>query len=141
VAAHYRITVCKGPNCTYNGAEAVAAALRSAIEQRGLTGVCELTRGGCYGLCAFGPNVILRPQDHGSIRDPLDTGDFMLLGSPGEKHYSAMAPDKADRLIEAEIVRGEPVPEWLHINRAKSVLPVNRRSVQELPTGEERRKG
>ena len=119
VATNYRLTVCKGPNCTYNGADAVAEALRTAIAQRGLSARCELTRGGCYGLCAFGPNIILRPHQPGAPRDPLDTGDFMLLGSPGEQHYSAMTPDKMEQLVEAEIVRGERVPEWLHINRAR----------------------
>ena len=119
VATFYRLTVCKGPNCTYNGADSVAEAFREALRRRGLTESCELTRGGCYGLCAFGPNVILRPHDPAAPRDPLDTGDFMLLGSPGEQHYSAMTPDKIDRLVEAEIVHGERVPEWLHVNRAR----------------------
>ena len=119
MAAFYRLTVCKGPNCTYNGADAVAEALRTSIALRGLNASCELTRGGCYGLCAFGPNVILRPHEPGAPRDPLDTGDFMLLGSQGEQHYSAMTADKMDRLVEAELVKGERVPEWLHINRAR----------------------
>jgi (2Fe-2S) ferredoxin len=118
-AAFYRLTVCKGPNCTYNGADSVAEALRNALHRRGLEATCELTRGGCYGLCAFGPNLILRPRDPNEPPDPLDTGDFMLLGSPGEHHYSAMTADKMDRLVEAELVRGERVQEWLHINRAR----------------------
>ena len=119
MATHFRLTVCKGPNCTYNGADAVASALEEAIARRGLRARCEVTRGGCYGLCAFGPNVILRPHDPAAPRDPLDTGDFMLLGTGGEQHYSAMSADKADELIAAEIERGERVPAWLHQHRAR----------------------
>ena len=119
MAGFYRLTVCKGPNCTYNGADKVAEAVREALAKRGLGATCELTRGGCYGLCAFGPNLILRPVEPGAPRDPLDTGDFMLLGSPGEQHYSAMTAEKIERLVDAEIVKGERVPEWLHINRAR----------------------
>lgn len=119
MAARVRFTVCKGPNCTYNGADAVATALQEAIVRRGLTAQCDVVRGGCYGLCAFGPNVILRPFDPAARRDPLDTGDFMLLGTQGEQHYSAMSPDKADRLVQAEIEEQLHVPEWLHKNRVK----------------------
>jgi (2Fe-2S) ferredoxin len=109
VAERIRLAVCKGPNCSYNGADAVAEALREAIARRGLGDRCEVTRGGCYGLCAFGPNLILRPFDPTARRDPLDTGDFMLLGTLGERHYSAMTADKADRVVEAEIERGESI--------------------------------
>jgi (2Fe-2S) ferredoxin len=119
VAERIRLAVCKGPNCTYNGADAVADALREAVDRRGLGDRCEVARGGCYGLCAFGPNLILRPFDPSAPRDPLDTGDFMLLGSAGERHYSAMSPDKVDRIVEAEIERGESIAEWLHRNRAR----------------------
>jgi (2Fe-2S) ferredoxin len=119
VPERIRLAVCKGPNCTYNGADAVAEALRTAVVRLGLAESCEIARGGCYGLCAFGPNLILRPFDPTAPRDPLDTGDFMLLGTTGERHYSAMTPDKAERLVESEVRRREAIPEWLHKNRAR----------------------
>jgi (2Fe-2S) ferredoxin len=122
VAERYRLAVCKGPNCSFNGARDVVDALREALRTQGLEERCHLARGGCYGLCAFGPNVIVRRDDPSAAANPLAPGDFMLLGIPGEYHYSAVMPAQAARLIAEHIGQDRPVDEWLHVNRARGIL-------------------
>ena len=118
---HYRLAVCKGPNCSFNGARKVVEAMRDALRDQGLGDRCVLARGGCYGLCAFGPNVIVRREDPNAPVNPLDPGDFMLLGVEGECHYSAVSPAQATRIIAEHIGAGRPVEEWLHANRARGI--------------------
>jgi len=117
----YRLAVCKGPNCSFNGARAVVEALREALKAQGLGQRCTLARGGCYGLCAFGPNVIVRREDVNAPVNPLAPGDFMLLGVEGEYHYSAVNPAGAARIVAEHIGQDRPVEELLHVNRAKGI--------------------
>jgi (2Fe-2S) ferredoxin len=121
VEVHYRLAVCKGPNCSFNGARQVVEALREELRTQGLDERCQLARGGCYGLCAFGPNVIVRREDANAPVNPLAPGDFMLLGVEGECHYSAVTPGQAARLIAEHIGQDRPVEEWLHVNRARGI--------------------
>jgi (2Fe-2S) ferredoxin len=120
VAKVYRLAVCKGPNCTFNGANEFFRAVGEAVDAQGLRSRCLVARGGCYGMCAFGPNVIIRVHDPATPPDPLSSSDFMLLGTADELHYSEMTADRAARLVAEHIGRGEPVAEWLHANRPKS---------------------
>ena len=69
----YRLAVCKGPDCTRGGSDAVFAKARELAPSS-----CEVYRGGCYGLCHLGPNVVLR-EDPGGKRDPFSREDFQLL--------------------------------------------------------------
>jgi (2Fe-2S) ferredoxin len=121
VGEHYRLAVCKGPNCSFNGARKVVEALRDALREQGLEDRCTLARGGCYGLCAFGPNVIVRHDDPSVPVNPLAPGDFMLLGVAGESHYSAVNPAQAARIVAEHIGQDQPVQEWLHVNRARGI--------------------
>jgi (2Fe-2S) ferredoxin len=119
VAKIYRLAVCKGPNCTFNGANELFRAAVEAVTNQGLQSRCLVARGGCYGMCAFGPNVIVRVHDPATPPDPLSSSDFMLLGTADELHYSGMTADRAVRLIAEHIGRDTPVTEWLHANRPK----------------------
>jgi (2Fe-2S) ferredoxin len=119
VAKIYRLAVCKGPNCTFNGANELFRAAVEAVNVQALQSRCLVARGGCYGMCAFGPNVIIRVHDPATPPDPLSSSDFMLLGTADELHYSEMTADRAVRLITEHVGRDQPVEEWLHENRAK----------------------
>jgi len=65
----YRVSICKGPDCRRNGAERVAAAAQEAVKELNLLGRCTLARGGCYGLCHLGANVVVR-EDRGPPPPP-----------------------------------------------------------------------
>jgi (2Fe-2S) ferredoxin len=113
----YRVAVCRGPDCRRNGADGVFAALKEMLAARGLAGQCELYRGGCYGLCHVGANVVIREND-GKPRDPLSRDDFQLLSVPGEYHYAGVRAFEAVRIVEDHIGKDEPVVEMLGKTRA-----------------------
>ncbi len=100
------MSVCRGPDCRRNGAERVFSAAREALQARGLEDKCVLARGGCYGLCHLGPNVVVREQRE-RPRDVFAQEDFQLMGWPDEVHYAEMTPEKIGRVIAEHI--GEDV--------------------------------
>lgn len=98
----YRVAVCKGPDCRRNGSEAVFAAAKAALAESDLTPKCELYRGGCYGLCHMGPNVVVR-EDVGRKRDPFSREDYQLMGWEEEAYYSHMSEAKIRRVIHEHV--------------------------------------
>ena len=75
----YRVSICKGPDCRRNGAERVAAAAQEAVREQNLLGRCTLARGGCYGLCHLGANVVIReerPRPPDPFRQDRGPGSF-----------------------------------------------------------------
>ena len=106
----YRVSVCKGMDCKADGANELFAQARDELARRGLTGSCELYRGGCYGLCHMGPNVVVR-EDTGRKRDPLSREDFQLMGWEGEAYYARMTAEKLQRVIAEHLAEHRPVPE------------------------------
>lgn len=109
----YRLSVCKGPDCKGNGSDAVfqsasdALALRASLRQ-----VCTLVRGGCYGLCHLGANVIVR-EDVPRPKDPFCREDFQLMGWAGETHYGEMTPDRLGRVLSEHVLEDRPVTELI----------------------------
>jgi (2Fe-2S) ferredoxin len=123
MGARFRLSVCKGPNCRFNGADEVFRSARDAVKQQGFQEACLVGRGGCYGMCSFGPNLIIRAHDPAAPPDPLSRADYMLLGGPDEFLYSSMAKEQVERIIAEHIGRGAPVTEWLHENRPLEKIP------------------
>jgi (2Fe-2S) ferredoxin len=113
----YRLAVCKGTDCRRNGSDGVFASARAELAARSLQLRCEVYRGGCYGLCEHGPNVVVR-EDSGRPRDPFSREDFQLMGTPGEVHYSGMTPEKMARVVEEHVGRGTPVETLRHAAQA-----------------------
>jgi (2Fe-2S) ferredoxin len=108
----YRMAVCKGPDCRGNGSDKVFAASREAVAKAGLASRCELYRGGCYGLCHLGPNVVIR-EDTGRPKDPFSSEDFQLMGWDGEYHYQEMTPEKAARVVAEHVAEDRPVADYV----------------------------
>jgi (2Fe-2S) ferredoxin len=104
----YRMSVCRGPDCRRNGAERVFAAAREVAAAEGLEAKCTVARGGCYGLCHLGPNVVVR-EEGARPRDELMQEDFQLMGWPDEVHYGEMTPEKIARVIAEHIGQDKPV--------------------------------
>ena len=95
------MAVCKGPDCTKGGSDAVCAKARELAPAG-----CEIYRGGCFGLCHLGPNVVLR-EDLGGKRDPFSREDFQLIHTAGETYYWHMTPELIVRVIERHVRLGE----------------------------------
>jgi (2Fe-2S) ferredoxin len=101
----YRLSVCKGVDCRANGSDAVFAAASEGVRSCGATERCEVYRGGCYGLCHLGPNVVVR-DEVGAPRDPFASEDFQLTYDPGETYYWKMTAEKITRVIQEHIGKG-----------------------------------
>jgi (2Fe-2S) ferredoxin len=108
----YRVSVCKGPDCKRGGSDAVFRAAQEAIAGTPLRQTCDLYRGGCYGLCHLGPNVVVR-EDVGRPRDLLSREDFQLMGWPEETYYWAMTPDRVTRVVREHLTEDRVIPEFL----------------------------
>jgi (2Fe-2S) ferredoxin len=104
----YRTSVCKGPDCRRNGSDAVFRAAAEALRETGLAARCELYRGGCYGLCHLGANVVVR-EDRGERRDPLSREDFQLMGWEGETYYWRMTVEKVLQVVREHVGEDRPV--------------------------------
>lgn len=108
----YRFSVCKGPDCRRNGSDGVFEAAKAQLSESGLSARCELFRGGCYGLCHMGPNVVVR-EEVGRKRDPFSREDFQLMGWDEEAYYSHMTPAKVRRVMLEHVGEDQPVDELL----------------------------
>jgi (2Fe-2S) ferredoxin len=104
----YRISVCRGPDCRRNGAERVLTAAREAVTGAALEGKCVLGRGGCYGLCHLGPNVVVR-EERDRPKDMFAQEDFQLMGWPDEVHYAEMTEARVRQVIAEHIGQDTPV--------------------------------
>ena len=107
----YRLAVCKGPHCRQGGADQIFSVCCELISRRGISALCEAYRGGCYGLCHLGPNVILRENPR--PKDPLSREDFQLMGWEGEFHYPDMTVEKIARVLFEHVRDGRVLDELL----------------------------
>lgn len=108
MVTRYTLSICQGPDCTGNGAEALVGAAKAALAEQGLQGRCTVKRGGCYGLCEQGANAVLR-IDTGAPQDPFAADDFELTHTPGETHYAQLDAEKIARVVREHVGQGQPV--------------------------------
>jgi (2Fe-2S) ferredoxin len=108
MATRYTLSICQGPDCTGNGAEALISPARAALKELGLEGRCTLKRGGCYGLCEQGANAVVR-VDLGAVSDPFAAEDFELTHAPGETHYAGLDAEKIRQVIAEHVGQDRPV--------------------------------
>ncbi len=85
------ILVCHGTGCTSSKSPQIIENLRRVIEEKHIENV-RVIQTGCFGLCAKGPIVIIRPED---------------------VFYAQVKPDDAEEIIEKHIQKGEIVERLL----------------------------
>lgn len=79
------ILVCRGTGCTSSKSEEIINNFRKQIEQKNIQNV-KVIQTGCFGLCAKGPIVIIRPEDI---------------------FYSNVTPEDTSEIIDTHIINGE----------------------------------
>ncbi len=85
------ILVCHGTGCTSSKSPKILENFRKIIEERNIENV-RVIQTGCFGLCAKGPIVIIRPED---------------------VFYAMVKPEDCEEIIEKHIQNGEIVERLL----------------------------
>lgn len=110
----WRLAVCKGNDCRKGRSDDLFRTARELAARLGIgPDRCLLERGGCYGLCELGPNVVVREPAIGSPDDPLWAGHFRLLHVSGEFHYWRMDADKLHRVLADHVAGDRPQQDLL----------------------------
>lgn len=92
------ILVCHGTGCTSSKSPKIIAKFRELIEQKNIENV-RVIQTGCFGLCAKGPVVIIRPED---------------------VFYSMVTVDDCEEIINSHIIEGNIVERLLCENIDKT---------------------
>ena len=85
------ILVCQGTGCTSSKSPKILENFKKIIEEKGLTNV-RVIKTGCFGLCAKGPIVIIRPED---------------------TFYAMVTPEDCEEIIQSHIIEGKVVERLL----------------------------
>ena len=85
------ILVCHGTGCTSSKSSEILNNLKKIIEEKNIDNV-RVIKTGCFGLCAKGPIVIIRPED---------------------TFYAMVKPEDAQEIIEKHILQGQIVERQL----------------------------
>ena len=85
------ILVCHGTGCTSSKSPKIIENFRKIIEEKGIKNV-RVIQTGCFGLCAKGPIVIIRPE---------------------ETFYAHVKPEDCEEIINTHIVEGNRVERLL----------------------------
>lgn len=85
------ILVCHGTGCTSSKSEDIIKNLRKIIEEKQVPNT-RVIQTGCFGLCAKGPIVIIRPEN---------------------VFYSNVSPDDAEEIINTHLIEGQIVERLL----------------------------
>ena len=108
------VSVCNGSECRDRGADALLTELGVCLPEQGVAGGVRVTRGGCWGLCNLGPNVVVR---HDAAADAVEKSKFgsdaTFAGKVGEYHYKTMTVEKARRVCEEHLRDGRPAADLL----------------------------
>ena len=85
------ILVCNGTGCTSSKSPLILEKFKKIIEEKGIKNV-RVIKTGCFGLCAKGPIVIIRPDD---------------------TFYAMVKPEDCEEIIESHIVENKVVERLL----------------------------
>lgn len=85
------ILVCRGTGCTSSKSPQIIENFRKILEEKGLPNV-RVIQTGCFGLCAKGPIVIIRPE---------------------ETFYAHVKPEDCEEIIQTHIIEGKKVERLL----------------------------
>lgn len=85
------ILVCQGTGCTSSKSPKILENFKKILEEKQIKNV-RVIKTGCFGLCAKGPIVIIRPED---------------------TFYAMVTPDDCEEIIQTHIVEGNKVERLL----------------------------
>ncbi len=108
--ARFLVSVCKSSECLARGSAAIDRELVKLVKERGAD--AKIQRGGCWGLCNLGPNVVVREGDAAKrVENDIFGHDASFSGRVGEHHYGACTTTSVARVVEEHLLAGHPVAE------------------------------
>lgn len=111
-ALKFLVSVCKASECSARGADRLFDEIRSRVSESGIEERVTVRRGGCWGLCNLGPNVVVRQGEAAAaVERDLFGHDGSFLGRVGEFHYGACTVESVGRIVSEHLVDGHPVEE------------------------------
>jgi (2Fe-2S) ferredoxin len=123
--ALFDVWICQGRMCTANGSDAVAerAHASTATAKSADTSRCRILRGGCFGLCEIGPNVVVRRHEH-QLPD-ADADRCSLTDEENETVYSGMTPVDVQAVLKAHLEEDAKVHELTREAREQALPPLS----------------
>ncbi len=104
------VWVCQGRVCRANGSDALVQMASHAVGQRPADDErVLLLRGGCYGLCDLGPNVVVRRYGPGEPLPSIDEDRLSLLEDDHETIYCGVTTADVDVVLGAHLDDDAPV--------------------------------
>jgi len=85
------ILVCRGTGCTSSKSPKIIENFRKILKEKGINNV-RVIQTGCFGLCAKGPIVIIRPED---------------------TFYAMVTPEDCEEIVNTHIIEGKKVERLL----------------------------
>lgn len=100
VTQEKHILVCRGTGCTSSKSPQIIEKFREILAQKNIENV-RIIQTGCFGLCAKGPIVVIRPE---------------------ETFYAHVKPEDCEEIIETHIINGQKVERLLCKNMDGSIV-------------------
>jgi len=122
---HFDLWVCRGRMCTANGSNGLAAAFDAAVVDEPCVTVL---RGGCYGLCDLGPNVVVRRHvaDAAVDRSVVEhsaADRLTLTGADNESVYCGVDVADVVDVVHAHVVDDSPLVRLERAVREQELAP------------------
>ena len=94
------ILVCHGTGCTSSKSPKIIENLRKAIEEKHIENI-RVIQTGCFGLCAKGPIVIIRPEEtfYAHVK-PEDAEEIIDAMSKGQKVERLLCKDIDGTIVQ-----------------------------------------
>lgn len=99
----FDVRVCQGRMCTANGADRLKDAALALLEGHEEGARCRLSRGGCFGLCDVGANVVVRRFARRADLPPEDQDRLTLTERKNETVYSGLTPDEVTEALRSHL--------------------------------------
>jgi (2Fe-2S) ferredoxin len=111
---HLLVSICRASECSARGADVLHQEIAAGVSKSGEGGRIAVARGGCWGLCNLGPNVVVRQDDAArAVEKSLFGHDATFAGKIGEYHYGACTREIARRIVDEHLLEGRPIRELL----------------------------
>ena len=108
------VSICKGSECCARGADALFELIAREVEEGGAKDRVRVTRGGCWGLCNLGANVVVRQGTAAlAVERNVFGGDASFAGKVGEYCYGGMTVETARRVVAEHLLGGTPARDLL----------------------------